>query len=85
MAWRYHCGNCEETGGWTSRDDAEKARAAHRGRAHTGLAPDHDELQSNAERANPKMWLYVIAACLGLWVAEKIGLLGAILSFAPEQ
>ena len=84
MAWRYHCGNCEETGAWSSRGDAEATRALHRRIAHHGLAPNHDEVQSNAERVNPMIWMYFLGGCIGLWIADKTGLLGAFLSLIPE-
>lgn len=84
MAWRYHCGNCEETGGWSSRDSADETRALHRNVAHHGLSPDNDGLQTNADRINPMIWVYFLSGCISLWGADKIGLLGAVLSLIPE-
>ncbi|MFE4312603.1 hypothetical protein ACFRR6_41850 [Streptomyces sp. NPDC056891] len=84
MAWRYHCGNCEETSGWMSRDSAEEVRALHRETAHHGLSPNHEELQTNAERVDPKLWLYFLGACLALGIADKIGLIEALVSLIPE-
>ncbi|MFD7954358.1 hypothetical protein ACFV4X_12770 [Streptomyces ardesiacus] len=55
-----------------SREAAEAVRLDHHITVHGGGAPDDEELQSNAERINPLLYVYVLAGCLLLAVADKV-------------
>ncbi|WP_280722453.1 hypothetical protein [Kitasatospora sp. MAA4] len=46
--------------------DAENARSDHRRTVHHGMTPDGERLASNAERADPMLWVWTLAGCLAL-------------------
>lgn len=72
MARRYRCGTCKQTWPYMSRDTAEALRQTHLDTVHGGAAPDDEALQSNAERIDPMLYVYVLVGCVLLWVADKV-------------
>ncbi|MGW3933508.1 hypothetical protein ACWECC_36340 [Streptomyces microflavus] len=55
-----------------SREAAEALRRTHHDTAHGGAAPDDEALQSNAERIDPMLYVYVLGGCTLLWLADKV-------------
>jgi len=72
MSWRYRCESCNEVSGWMGRVDAERTRDAHQAARHPGMKPAGEHLESNAERMDPRLWLYVLAGCAALGILRWI-------------
>ena len=72
MAWRYECRDCDMHTTWMCRADAEDARYRHHDDAHSGRASRHERFVSDAERVDPRFYLWVFAVLCALWVLKTL-------------